>query len=141
MFLTAEDTGILPMAVNFTFFVAYIEMYATFVFLSPAAFSGECSADASWSDVSGLLAVVFAYAFISGPFDFLGGYILPKEYKKSATSFRSFIRAWFRGSVIHGVMLIAVGLTLINSARVGGFWFTFGAFTILIIVLFASQRF
>ena len=71
MFLTAEDTGILPMAVNFTFFVAYIEMYATFVFLSPAAFSGECSADASWSDVSGLLAVVFAYAFISGPFDFL----------------------------------------------------------------------
>jgi len=29
------------------------------------------NANASWSDVSGLLAVVFAYAFISGPFDFL----------------------------------------------------------------------
>ena len=99
------------------------------------------NANASWSDVSGLLAVVFAYAFISGPFDFFGGYILPKEYKKSATDFRSFIGAWFRGVLIHCVMLIAIGLTLINTARVGGFWFTFGAFIILSIVLFAAQRF
>jgi len=99
------------------------------------------NANASWSDVSGLLAVVFAYAFISGPFDFFGGYILPKEYKQSAIGFRSFIAAWFRGAFVHGVMLIAVGLTLINSARVGGFWFTFSAFTILNIVLCAAQSF
>ncbi len=32
MFLTAKETGILPMAVNFTFFVAYISMGAAFVF-------------------------------------------------------------------------------------------------------------
>lgn len=32
LFLTAEQTGALPMAVNFTFFVAYISMGAAFVF-------------------------------------------------------------------------------------------------------------
>ena len=97
------------------------------------------NANASLSDVANLLAIVFVYAFVSAPFDFFGGYILPKEYKKSATSFRFFLGAWFKGAFIHGVMLIAVGLTLINSARVGGFWFAFGAFILLNILLFAAQ--
>ena len=76
-------------------------------------------ADASWSDFTNLLAVVFAYAFVSGPFDFFGGYILPKEYGKTANGFPSFLKMWFKGAFIHGALLIAIGLILINSARLG----------------------
>lgn len=93
------------------------------------------------SDFSNLLIVVFAYAFVSGPFDFFGGYILPKEYKKSVTRFRSFVGAWFKGASIHGATLVIVGLTLINSARAGGFWLAFSAFILIVTVLFVAQTY
>ncbi len=98
-------------------------------------------ADASWSDFSNLLAVVFAYAFVSGPFDFFGGYILPKEYGRTANGFASFLKTWFKGAFIHGALLIAIGLILINSARLGGFWLAFGAFILLGLTLLVTQGF
>lgn len=98
-------------------------------------------ADASWSDFSNLFAVMFAYAFVSGPFDFFGGYIFPKEYGKTANGFSSFLRAWFKGAFIHSALLVAIGLILINSARLGGFWLVLGAFILLSLTLLVAQGF
>jgi hypothetical protein len=98
-------------------------------------------ADASWADFSNLLAVVFAYAFVSGPFDFFGGYILPKEYGKTVNGFPSFAKVWFKGAFIHGALLIAIGLILINSARLGGFWLAFSAFILMGLTLLVTQGF
>ena len=84
---------------------------------------------------------MFAYAFVSGPFDFFGGYILPKEYGKTANGFSSFLKTWFKGAFVHGALLIAIGLILINSARLGGFWLALGAFILISLTLLIAQGF
>ena len=88
----------------------------------------------------GLLAgVLFAYAFLSGPFDFFGGYILPKEYGKSTVCLPVFLRGWLRGVLMHSLALMGVALTLLYAARAGGFPLFLGAFAGINLLLLILQ--
>ena len=88
----------------------------------------------------GLLAsVLFAYVFLSGPFDFFGGYILPKEYGRSTVRLPVFLRGWLRGVLLHSLALMCVALTLIYAARAGGFPLFLGAFAGINILLLSLQ--
>lgn len=73
------------------------------------------------TEVAQLVAVLFGYAFLSGPFDFFGGYILPKEYERSTLRFPRFLGRWLRGVILHSTILLLIALALLNAAKVGGF--------------------
>ncbi len=86
-----------------------------------------------------LASVLFAYAFLSGPFDLFGGYVLPKEYGRSQARFGAFLPAWLRGVVLHSLILMLVALVLLRAARAGGFPLFLGAFAALNVVLIGAQ--
>lgn len=73
-------------------------------------------------------AVLFAYAFLSAPFDFFGGYILPKEYGRTTARIPDFLKRWFRGVVFHSLALLIVAMALQFAARKGGFALFLGVY-------------
>lgn len=91
------------------------------------------------AEIGPLAGVLFAYAFLSGPFDFFGGYILPKEYGRTAVRFPAFLRGWLRGTLIHSLVLLVVALLLLKAAQAGGFPLLAGAFLAVTLVLLATQ--
>ena len=78
------------------------------------------TAQFSSSDVVSLATVLFAYAVLSAPFDFFGGYILPKEYGRTQERFPAFLAKWGRGVLLHSLVLFGVGFALIEATRAGG---------------------
>lgn len=75
----------------------------------------------NWSDgldslplfQSGLIAVLL-YIGLSVPFDWLGGYVLPKRFNRTPLSFTSYISQWSRGVLVHGLFLLSATLLLGN---------------------------
>ncbi|MEQ8846685.1 DUF2867 domain-containing protein [Botrimarina sp.] len=67
---------------------------------------------------AGLLLFVLAYVAIQLPFDFLGGYVLPRRHGRAHLKFPVFLRDLARGVLMHAVTLItcAVFLTLAGAA-------------------------
>lgn len=86
-----------------------------------------------------LAGMLFAYAFLSGPFDFFGGYILPQEYGRSAVRFPHFLGRWLRGALLHSAILLLIALTLLNAAKIAGFPLFLGVFLVLNLALLLSQ--
>lgn len=91
------------------------------------------------AEVGQLAAILFVYAVLSGPFDLIGGYVLPKEYGRTTVPFARFLGGWLRGGVFHGLILLAVALTLLHAARAGGFALFLGAFAALNVALLVLQ--
>ncbi len=76
-------------------------------------------------EVGSLILAVLLYAALQAPFDWFGGWILPTEYRRdrerrARASLPGFLVRWFRGALLHGVVLVAVGLGVLVTARVGG---------------------
>jgi hypothetical protein len=92
-------------------------------------------------DIGQLAVVLFVYACLNGPFDFLGGYILPKKYGRTTVRFPEFLRGWLRGVLLHSLVLMFVALALLNAARTGGFPLVLGAFLGINIGLLVMQTF
>lgn len=93
----------------------------------------------AWADVTQLAALIFVYAAVQGAFDLFGGFFLPKEYGRYAPRLGPFLAHWFRGAALHGALLLAVGLLLLNAARLGGFWAALAVFVLLSAGLVAGQ--
>ncbi len=91
------------------------------------------------TEVAQFVGVLFAYAFLSGPFDFFGGYILPKEYERSTLRFPQFLGRWLRGVLMHSTILLIIALTLLNAAKVGGFGMFLGTYLALNLILLLLQ--
>ncbi len=91
------------------------------------------------SDIRLLVGILFAYAVLSGPFDFFGGYILPTEYGRTAVRFPVFLRGWLRGVLLHSLILLGIALTLLYAVRTGGFPLFLGAFVCLNLLLLSLQ--
>lgn len=86
-----------------------------------------------------MAAVFLVYAFVSGPFDFFGGHILPQEYGRTLRTFPMFLRSWLRGVVAQGVLLTGFSLLLLQAARIGGAPLQVGAFAGVTFLLLAGQ--
>jgi hypothetical protein len=101
-----------------------------FLLAQPAALSVE---------LRELFFVLVAYAAISAPFDFFGGFVLPGEFGRSRESFSAFFPRWLRGVVLHCGLLLGFGLLLLSAARVGGTLLALGVFCGLQIALLILQ--
>lgn len=68
---------------------------------------------------SGVL-LVGAYIGLSLPFDYLGGFFLPRRFGRPTPSLATFILCWCRGVILHGLLLVATGIGLLAAASVAG---------------------
>lgn len=68
-----------------------------------------------------ILAIFFAaYALFHMPFDYFGGYFLPRLYRRQHPSRTSFFLGMARGAVIHAALLWGIGVCLLAAARTAG---------------------
>ncbi len=93
----------------------------------------------SLADTTQLVSVILLYAFLQGAFDLFGGFVLPKEYGRYKPNLSGFLLHWFRGALLHGVLLLLVGLILLASARLGGIWLALLVFLLLNVGLIYGQ--
>ena len=93
----------------------------------------------SVSEVVSLTTVLFAYAVLSAPFDFFGGFILPKEYGRTQERLPAFLAKWGRGVLLHSLLLFGIGLALIGATREGGTGLAVAAFFGISLLLLVAQ--
>lgn len=67
-----------------------------------------------------LLVFVIAYSLIQLPFDFLGGYLLPKRFGRSFPRFKQWLPGLGRGVLIHSGVLFFAAVAILLAGRFGG---------------------
>ncbi len=72
------------------------------------------------SQVTSLSLFVMIYALLQLPFDFLGGYSLPKRCGRSHPNLGTFLRSLFRGVVVHGFLLLMSAILMMTAGKYGG---------------------
>lgn len=72
------------------------------------------------AQVTILSLFVTTYALIQLPFDFLGGYWLPKRFGRYHPNLGTFLRSLFRGILVHGSLLLLSAVVTMTAGRYGG---------------------
>jgi hypothetical protein len=65
---------------------------------------------------------ILAYIVISFPFDFMGGYSLPKKYNRTSHSFQQWLFSWVKGISAQGLCLLVLSLVLWQVCSFNQFW-------------------
>lgn len=68
---------------------------------------------------SSLLLFVVAYVLIQTPFDWLGGYILPRSFGRPTPGFAGFLLTWLRGVFVHAILLLLCLAAMTVAGRFG----------------------
>lgn len=77
--------------------------------------------DASWTtQVTGLLLFFITYALIQFPFDWMGGYWLPKRFGRAHPRLGAYLVSLTRGVVTHGALLLIAAVLLTVAGRFAG---------------------
>jgi len=103
----------------------------------PARFKPAIDANFG-SQVIGLLLFFLIYMLIQLPFDFLGGYWLPKQFGRSHLPLGIFLTSLFRGVVSHGAILFIAALLIMAA---GGYAGVAGTATVGMVISFLLLRF
>jgi uncharacterized protein YbjT (DUF2867 family) len=72
------------------------------------------------SQILMLLAFVLGYSILQAPFDFFGGYLLPKRFGRAHPSAGLFVRRMLRGASVHAALLVISGVALLVAGRTLG---------------------
>ena len=91
------------------------------------------------ADVAWLTAVVVAHAAVMAPFDLFGGWLLPREYGRSAEALPRFVLRWWRGAVVYAASLALLASLLMLAARWAGAVGMLVAFVLLSLVMLWVQ--
>ncbi|MCC6511520.1 MAG: DUF2867 domain-containing protein, partial [Pirellulaceae bacterium] len=76
------------------------------------------ASDASFgSQVTGLLMFIIIYTLIQLPFDFLGGYWLPKRFGRAHPGLGAFGATLMRGVVTHGALLLCCAILIMLAGK------------------------
>ncbi len=65
-------------------------------------------------------ALLACYLILSIPGDIVGGFILPRKFGRSTTTFGQFFIQWLRGVAIHFAVMLASGMLLLTAGRLFG---------------------
>jgi len=95
---------------------------------------GPWAADAAW-----IALAVALHAAVLAPFDLFAGFLIPREYGRTTERLGGFLRRWWRGALVHGLVLTLAGAGLMTAARAGGAWGTGAAFLALALALLTWQ--
>lgn len=69
------------------------------------------------NDLGGLSLVLLAYLLISAPFDWLGGFFLPRHHGRPHPPAGSFLRGWLTGIASHALVMLLCGVVLLQLSR------------------------
>ncbi len=89
-------------------------------------------------DAAGLLTVAVLYVVANSPFDYAGGYLLPKRYGRPHPSRGEFLVRWLRGVVVQSAVFVVAGALLLYAGRAAGVTGATAAFvgaTVLLLLL------
>lgn len=68
-------------------------------------------------DLRGLLFVLLAYVAISAPFDWVGGFVLPRRFGRSHDTTGRFFRGWLVGVAAQTLVMVLCGAVLLLLSR------------------------
>ena len=71
-------------------------------------------------DVLSLIAFVLGALVLMLPFDLLGGYLLPRGFRRSNTGFGCFAKRWAFGVAIQSSLFVLSGLAILAGGRLAG---------------------
>lgn len=77
-------------------------------------------------ELAALVSCFGMYLLAQLPFDFLGGWLLPRAHGRAAPSPGEFVATWLRGVVVLGAIWTSLALLLLVVARVAGNLAAFG---------------
>lgn len=83
--------------------------------------------------------ILGAYAVLMFPFDFLGGYILPRAHDRPHPDVQMFLGHWSRGVLAQSAALMAMSLALLQVGRLGGWISAVGFATVAMLGLVVGQ--
>ena len=92
-----------------------------------------------YADWAALAVFYLAYAMVSLPFDFAGGFWLPCRHQRLCLSFPHFLMRWFRGVFLQGLVMTLSGLAVLEAGKRAGYWGAVGAVGCLQFLLLAFQ--
>lgn len=90
-------------------------------------------------EIQELVFLVTAYILLSAPFDFLGGYWLPRRFRRSEQTFNEFFAKWLRGVTGQALVFLFTGAGLLAAGRAGGRAGALVAVVVLMLLLLAAQ--
>jgi hypothetical protein len=118
----------------------WVTLAATLLLTQTAPFADELAAPPSLAnDVKNLSVLLGFYVLLSAPFDWLGGYELPRRFGRTVPTLPHFIAQWLRGVFGQSLVLLVAGLTLLAAGRAGGRWGAIMAALLVMMVLLAAQ--
>ncbi len=88
--------------------------------------------------VTGLMVFLGIYMLIQLPFDFLGGYWLPKQFGRSHPHLGNFVVNLLRGVLIHALLLLIIATLIMVAGRYAG---VFGIVTVGLAMSFILLHF
>lgn len=92
-----------------------------------------------WEDWSALSQILFGYILLSAPFDFLGGYWLPRAFRRWTPSPQRFFLAWLRGVLGQAFIFLLTGTGILLAGRAFGRIGAIGSVTVLMLGLLLTQ--
>lgn len=69
------------------------------------------------SDLLGLLSVLLVYMVISAPFDWIGGFVLPRRHGRSHPAAGPFLRGWLTGITAQALVMLLCGMVILALSR------------------------
>lgn len=92
-----------------------------------------------YGDWAALAAFYLAYALVSMPFDFLGGYILPCRFHRLCLPFPVFMLKWIRGVVVQGLVMTSAAMAVLQAGKHWDYWGAVATVVLLQLTLLALQ--
>ena len=87
-----------------------------------------------------VLGAMGIWAAVLLPFDFVGGYLLPRRFQRVAPSLAGFTLGWTRGVLVQSLLIAAFLGSILQAAQVGGLMAVIGAVTVAQVGLVAGQK-
>jgi hypothetical protein len=95
--------------------------------------------DSRSREVAQLAAIILIYIVLSFPFDWLGGYSLPRRFGRSAPTSGAYLASWLRGVLGQGAIFLLAGVSLLAAGRAGGRLGAIVVAALLMMLLLAAQ--
>lgn len=116
-----------------------VSLSATALIADAPARLFETSRGSIAGDLRALAAFVGTYLLLQLPFDVLGGRVLPHRFRRQHPSWPALVAALLRGSIVHGLALLAALLLVHAGARLFGAPGAVAAVGVSMLVLLAGR--
>ena len=87
-----------------------------------------------------LVVAVGLWAAVLFPFDFVGGYLLPKHFQRAAPPLSRFALGWMRGVLVQSGLIALLLWCILQAAQIGGLLAAIGTVIVTQLSLVACQK-